>query len=114
MTTIPVVGEDGAVSENCFQIGGQGAAPAEQAQPIPQSPPAQSMAPKQARAAAESSAPAVLSTRQLLSQLRARLRVVEREIKTRKALEEERGQIKRLISAALTERDNVRRIRDAG
>ena len=61
------------------------------------------------------SAPAaVLTTAKLLSQLRARLRVVEREIKQRKTLEQERDTIKRLIAASLNERDNVRRLRSAG
>lgn len=57
---------------------------------------------------------APLTTRQLLAQLRARLRIVEREIKARQSLEVERGQIKRLIAAAKTERNNVRAIRVAG
>jgi hypothetical protein len=57
---------------------------------------------------------ASLSTRELLAQLKTRLREVEREIKLRQRLEEERGQLKRLISAAKLERDNVRRLRSAG
>ena len=50
----------------------------------------------------------------LLKQLKARLRVVEREIKARKALEIEREQIKRLIAAANNERTNLRAIRATG
>ncbi len=57
---------------------------------------------------------AALTAKQLISQLKARLRVVEREIRNRKQLERERDQIQRLISAATNERDNLRRIRVAG
>jgi len=59
-----------------------------------------------------SSAP--IPAAKLISQLRARLRVVEREIKARKKLEAERDQIKRLIAAADNERNNLRAIRAAG
>jgi hypothetical protein len=62
------------------------------------------------RAAAPLEAPAAPSktsakstkrtTRTIVAELRARLREVERDIKVRKALEEERAQIKRLIDAA--------------
>ena len=46
---------------------------------------------------------------------RARLKVVEREIKTRKALEKERDQIKRLLDAAKDKpAAKVRRIQQAG
>lgn len=55
-----------------------------------------------------------ITTRALIASLRRRLRVVEREIRSRKSLEEEREQIQRLIAAATSERDTVRRIRAAG
>lgn len=49
-----------------------------------------------------------------MRQLKARLRVVEREIKARALLEAERDQIKRLIAAAKNERTNLRAIRATG
>lgn len=55
-----------------------------------------------------------ISTADVLRQLKARLRVVEREIKARKSLELERDQIKRLIAAAKNERSNLRAIRATG
>jgi hypothetical protein len=53
------------------------------------------------------------SARAIVAALRKRLRVVEREIKIRKALEQERGQIKRLIEAAQSEQGKVHRLRPA-
>jgi hypothetical protein len=55
-----------------------------------------------------------LNTAEVMRQLKARLRVVEREIKARKSLETERDQIQRLISAAKNERNNLRAIRATG
>lgn len=54
--------------------------------------------------------------RVVVAELRARLRVVDREIKARKTLESERAQILRLIDAAKAERQggNVRRLRTTG
>ncbi len=54
-----------------------------------------------------------LTTRQLVSQLKARLKEVDREIKIRKSLEQERAQIARLLDAAKNE-NNLRRLRAAG
>lgn len=72
-----------------------------------------------ARAAAKAARPAGECPRSLahvVRELRARLRVVEREIKARKTLESERAQLLRLIDAAKAERQggNVRRLRTAG
>lgn len=52
----------------------------------------------------------------VVAELRARLRVVNREIAARKKLESERAQILRLIDAAKAERQGgtVRRLRTAG
>jgi len=71
------------------------------------------------RATAEPVAPAAsgskpVSTAEVMRQLKARLRVVEREIKARKLLEFERDQIMRLIAAAKNERNNLRAIRATG
>ncbi len=55
-----------------------------------------------------------VSTADVMRQLKARLRVVEREIKARKLLEAERDQIMRLIAAAKNERNNLRAIRATG
>lgn len=55
-----------------------------------------------------------VSTADVMRQLKARLRVVEREIKARALLEAERDQIKRLIAAAKNERTNLRAIRATG
>lgn len=125
MSVSHVLDERGLPQEHCFQIGEQGAT--NMKAPAPQPPPAQVqqalplqmtaekvVAPVAAAATQPSSEPAVLSTRQLMAQLRARLRVVEREIKARKTLEQERDQIRRLIGAAQQERNNLRRIRVAG
>ena len=50
----------------------------------------------------------------MLRQMKARLREVKRGIAAAKKLERERDQLLRLIRAANTELDNVRRIRAAG
>jgi hypothetical protein len=120
--TSPVRDNDGNIQEHVFQIGDMAAAAPGVADPEPSPPPAsapQKRAAQAVRPPAQPAAPAAapsqqLSTRQIVAQLKARLRVVEREIKTRRALEKERDQIKRLIAAALTEHDNVRRLRSAG
>lgn len=54
-----------------------------------------------------------LTTKQLVAQLKSRLKEVEREIKIRKSLEQERAQIARLLDAAKNE-NNLRRLRAAG
>ena len=107
MSAVPVRDSDGQPIAHLFQIGGQDVGPA----PIIE----------EQRAIVVHKTPAVgkpelepLNGKAIVSQLRARLRVVEREIKARKALEEERDALKRLIHAAKTDRDNVRRIRAAG
>lgn len=113
-----VLDESGKIHDHCFQIGDQSSPPAParpRASPLPTPavalPPtiAASVEPTAKKAPARS-----LTTRQLLAELRARLRVVEREIKARKTLEKERDQIQRLIAAANNELDNLRRIRAAG
>ena len=114
-----VLNEDGQASEFTFQIGAMEAAEPQVAFKLPFAAPATAVAApvtakSQPLVAARSAEPLVLTTAQLISKLKARLRVVEREIKARKTLESERGQLKRLIDAALTERDNVRRLRSAG
>jgi len=53
-------------------------------------------------------------TKSLVKQLRDRLKVVEREIKARGQLEEERGQINRLLHAAKLEKNNLRKLRSVG
>lgn len=103
-----VLDEHGRVSPNSFQIGDDAQAAPAFVPPVP----AQSAEP--ARHAPAKSKASQLSTRQLISQLKARLRVVDREIKARKELERERAQIQRLLIAATTERDNLRRIRETG
>jgi hypothetical protein len=110
MSVVAVLDSAGRVAEHTFQIGGSDEQSVALPEPVAAPPPKPAGASRPA-ATVESD---VLTTRQLLSKLKARLRVVEREIKARKSLEIERGQIKRLIDAALTERDNVRRIRSAG
>src|SRR5262249_14358775 len=110
-----VLDTDGNVTDHCFQIGDMAAS-------VPRVPaPSLEVAqpPASPRSIQKTQTPSgqpdtVLTTRQLLSQLRARLRVVEREIKSRRTLEKERDQLRRLILAAETERDNLRRIRAAG
>jgi hypothetical protein len=102
------------VSEHTFEIGGMGAS-------LPQPPPSRELsappttvlAKVQARAIASGSSSAT-DCRALVKQLRARLRDVKRELKAKKTLEQERDQLQRLIRAATTELDNVRRLRAAG
>jgi hypothetical protein len=127
MSISRVLDASGNVQPHTFQIGGgtdEVVPPAwatRQHAPLPVAPVAAPMA-HVATQAIQSASPdpkrspsgAVLSTKQLLADLRARLRVVEREIKVRKSLDQERDQIRRLIKAAQQERDNVRRIRAAG
>lgn len=63
------------------------------------------------------SAPALvgaMTARELLNKLKARHGEVKREIRKLKALEAEKAQLERLIRAAKTEVDNVRRLRAAG
>lgn len=121
-----VLDENGALQEHTFQIGG-GTIVSEfgavEAPPDPRRRPAAPPVPVLTPAVAAVPVPVVappfqppkqLSTRQILSQLKARLRVVEREIRVRKTLEQERDRIRRLIAAANQERDNLRRIRSAG
>lgn len=115
-----VLDESGKIHDHCFQIGDQSSPPA----PARRQDPPQVAAPV-APQTTTTAAPAVeltakkasaqpLTTRRLLADLKARLRVVEREIKARKTLEKERDQIQRLIAAANNELDNLRRIRAAG
>lgn len=110
--------ETGAPDPHVFEIGGFASAVVPITEPSAHvaQPSSQLIAPAPVTPVAPESTPEgkPLTTRQLLAQLRARLRVVEREIKARQSLETERGQIKRLIAAAKTERNNVRAIRAAG
>jgi hypothetical protein len=129
----PVIGLDGLVQEHAFQIGDMSAAlpaPAPVAARSVQIPPASppmdredgdhvkhaegSRLANEKFASGKAPEKQELNTREVISLLKRRLRFVEREIKSRKALEKERDQIKRLIAAALTERDNVRQLRSAG
>lgn len=54
-----------------------------------------------------------LSAQQVIKDLKARLRHVEREIKARKALEAERDQIQRLLKAAKQEKATVHALKRA-
>ncbi len=102
------------VSKHCFQIGGdddsdngfKDFAVLKAAAAEPTSPSVQPQAPKKL-------ASDKLTTKQLVSQLKARLKEVDREIKIRKSLEQERAQIARLLDAAKNE-NNLRRLRAAG
>ncbi len=101
------------ISEHCFQFGGDDendgmagmaalkAATAASVAAV--SPPPPKPTPKSDK----------LTTRQLVAQLKSRLKEVEREIKIRKSLEQERAQIARLLDAAKNE-NNLRRIRAVG
>ena len=113
MSAGQVVDEHGNALAHCFQIGDdpRNAKPA-----VPAFEPTPSPVSKAAHAAKVVSAPAsdTISASALLKQLKDRLRVVEREIKLRQRLEDERAQLKRLISAAKLERDNVKRLRSVG
>ncbi len=55
-----------------------------------------------------------LTARSLVADIKARLRVVEREIKTRHRLETERDQLKRLLEAASRKPAPVVGLRNAG
>lgn len=97
------------VSEHMFEIGGNGIPE------IPESAPTTvTVKPRRATAPAVASTGSATDVRALLAQLRARLRDVKRELKAKKALEQEREQLQRLIKAATTELDNVRRLRATG
>lgn len=98
------------VSEHTFEIGGMGGA----AEPLRVDPPLSSPAAVKIAREAITSNPKAPTTRQILAQLRGRLRDVKRELRNKKALEREREQLQRLIKAATTELDNVRRLRAAG
>ena len=107
------------VSEHTFEIGGMPAAVALPPPPAPPAPaPAAVPAPPPAVTAGPAKGAAIAdkppTARQLLAQMRARLREVKRALADKKALEQERDQLLRLIRAATTEIDNVRRIRAAG
>ena len=104
-------GDSGELT-TAFQIGGQDL-------PVPQFVAAQQVvhvAPV-APAALPTAAPTKRTepkrtTRQIVAELNARLRIVEREIKNRSKLEQERDQIKRLIAAARP--NNLHRMKVAG
>lgn len=108
------------LSSHTFEIGGMGAAgpqdPPIQMVAVATAPPNVQVAPlaDPARATDLSKPESPLTARQLLTQLRSRLRDVKRELKAKGALEKERDQLQRLIRAATTELDNVRRLRAAG
>ena len=118
--------ESGAPDPHVFQLGGGPELPTQRAASENEIsaaelaavvPPPRVMAATPAPAVTHKSAPttdAPLNTATVLRQLKARLRVVEREIKTRKTLEAEREQIQRLIAAAKNERSNLRAIRATG
>lgn len=112
--TALVTDTSGLVIEHCFQIGDDpGAAkktpppPVVQAAPVPLAKPA-------VVTTATADGVGQVSLKQVLRQLKDRLRVVDREIKSRRALEKERDQIRRLIAATTQEQSNLRRIRAAG
>jgi hypothetical protein len=101
------------VSEHTYEIGSMGAAVPQEPPPAPASVPLPASQPVKP-AARQATAVQPLDLRTQLAQLRARLRDVQRELKNKKALEFERDQLQRLIKAATTEIDNVRRLRAAG
>lgn len=112
----PVIGSSGAIIPNCFQLGDEPRAPAPAAAHAPTTA-TQAVEPTKDTTAAvqpKRSTADVVDLKQVLRQLKDRLRVVDREIKTRKTLEKERDQIRRLISAAQQEQSNLRRMRAAG
>jgi hypothetical protein len=104
------------VSEHTFEIGGMGDAPlmtvTAPLAPAPVVP--QPIIVSAQRPVDEFDHAAPLSAAKMLAQMKARLRVVKREIAAAKKLERERDQLQRLIRAANTELDNVRRLRAAG
>lgn len=55
-----------------------------------------------------------LTAKSLVTDIKARLRIVEREIKTRQGLEAERDQLRRLLDAANRKPAPVHAIRNAG
>jgi hypothetical protein len=114
--TSRVLGNDGQPEEHCFQIGDMRAAlpPLPTTEALLVAPGALAKPAAPARGKPTPLVESATSTKRLLVQLRARLRVVEREIRARRKLEGERAQLQRLISAAVSEQDNVRRIRSAG
>lgn len=95
-----------------FELGEQGdLLPRDAPSPDPPSAISSPRAPTSRAKAAGTAAP--LRTRDVLRDLRARLRVVEREIRARKRLERERDQIHRLLDAA-RKRADVRQLRATG
>lgn len=104
------------VSAHTFEIGGMAAAAPSTALTPSQEPAEPPLAPhtKPVRAGLPAPHGKPPTARQILAQLRARLREVKRELSNKKALERERDQLQRLIKAATTELDNVRRLRAAG
>lgn len=124
--TTPALNEHGQPEQHVFQLGAGPVAQPPKAGPASEfevsaaeladvvAPPPRGAAAQQAQVAKAPAEPKPLSTADVLRQLKARLRVVEREIKTRKTLEAERDQIQRLITAAKNERSNLRAIRATG
>jgi len=123
-STSRVRNEHGEVEPHVFELG---AAPTTRA-PIPTSgfdvsaeelaqvtpPPKREPAQQPTTAKPQPPSAAPITGAALVKQLRARLRVVEREIKARQSLEQERDQLQRLLAAAKKERTNLRAIRAAG
>lgn len=101
------------VSEHVFEIGGMGASVAQEPPAAPEATPVLPTS-KPAPTRFISAPEAPLNTRAILAQLKTRLRDVKREIARLRNLERERDQLQRLIKAANTELDNVRRLRAAG
>lgn len=110
------------VSEHTFEIGGPGlpvvpdsvevfAPVVPSVTALPSSLPAPSPAPLACDIVAVPARPP--TAREMLAQMRARLRDVKRELADKKKLERERDQLLRLIRAATQEIDNVRRLRSA-
>lgn len=123
--TSHALNESGQPDPHVFQLGADPAAPQQRATSehdislaelgdVVAPPRPAPVTPQQSAAPQVPVAPAPLSTASVLKQLKARLRVVESEIKARKSLESERDQIKRLIAAANNERTSLRAIRAAG
>jgi hypothetical protein len=107
------------ISAHTFEIGGMGAAPTPMVDATaPVAPSVTAPAPNPPLAYDFVTTPAAPTKpptlRQQLAQMKARLREVRRELAVKKALERERDQLQRLIRAATTEIDNVRRLRAAG
>jgi len=99
------------VSEHTFEIGGMGASAP---QPLPPEVPSVPAPAVQRAKPAPPTPTSATDVRALLGQLKARRKAVRAELKTKAALERELAQLERLIRAAKTELDNVRRLRAAG